>query len=267
VAVRRAALLLLAAACARVEAPPGGPPDVTPPRLVAVHPDSLAVLPDFDGDVVFQFSEVISEGTAPNQGAGTGELERLVILSPSPKVPEVRWRRTRITVRPREGWVPNRVYRVQLLPGVTDLHSNRSSSGAVLTFTTGAAAPAATLRGTVTDWTNGAPARGALVEAVLMPDSLVYRAIADSSGGFSVGPLPKGDYVVYGVIDQNRNNRRDPREAWDSARVALDTAAVAELWTFPHDTIGPRIQSATVVDSLTASLAFSQPLDPAQRLD
>lgn len=266
-AVRRGALLLLVAACARVEAPPGGPPDVAPPRLVAVHPESLATVPNFGGDVVFQFNEVISEGSSPSQGTGTGDLERLVILSPTSKVPEVHWRRSRITVRPREGWAPNRVYRVQLLPGVTDLHSNRSSEGRVLTFATGGTLPAATLRGSVNDWTAGSPARGALVEAVLLPDSLVYRALADSSGRIDLGPLPRGEYIVYGVIDQNRNNRRDPREAWDSVRVTLDTVARAELWTFPHDTIGPRIQSATVVDSVTAALAFSQPLDPAQRLE
>lgn len=265
-AVRRGALLLLLAACARVEAPPGGPPDVAPPRLVAVHPDSLAVIPNFNGDVVFQFNEVVSEGSTPSQGTGTGDLERLVILSPTPKVPEVHWHRSRITVRPREGWAANRVYRVQLLPGVMDLHSNRSSEGRVLTFATGGTIPAATLHGRVNDWTTGAPARGALVEAVLLPDSLVYRALADSSGGIELGPLPRGEYIIYGVIDQNRNNRRDPREAWDSVRVTLDTVAQADLWTFPHDTIGPRIQSATVVDSVTAALAFSQPLDPAQRL-
>src|SRR6185437_2455915 len=58
--------------CARIEPPPGGPPDTTPPQLVATRPDSLARIPDFKGDVEFRFDEVISEGGSPNQGAGTG---------------------------------------------------------------------------------------------------------------------------------------------------------------------------------------------------
>ena len=103
----------LCAACANILPPPGGPPDTAPPQLVSISPESLAVLPAFDGDVEFRFSEVVAEGAA-GQGDALGELERLVILSPARGVPEIRWHRNRITVRPRGGWLPNRVYRVQL---------------------------------------------------------------------------------------------------------------------------------------------------------
>jgi hypothetical protein len=255
-----------ALSCARVEPPPGGPLDAIPPRLVGTRPDSLAVLPDFSGDVEFVFDEVVSEGGQPSQGFGTGDLERLVLLSPSNRVPEVRWHRSRITVRPREGWQPNRVYRVELLPGVTDLRNNRGDNRAVVTFSTGGAVPNVTLSGKVNDWTTGRPAAQALVEAVLQPDSLVYRAVADSSGAFRLGPLPAGTYLVYGAIDQNRNLRREGREIFDSVRVGPDKAEGIALWAFPHDTVGPRIQTVTLLDSLSATLAFTQPLDPRQRL-
>ena len=92
-------------------------------------PDSFQVIPGFRlDDVDFVFDEVISEGGSPNQGTGTGDLEKLVILSPTREVPRVRWRRDRITVRPDEGWQRDRVYRVELLPGVTDLRRNRSTA-------------------------------------------------------------------------------------------------------------------------------------------
>ena len=74
-------------------------------------------------------------------------IERLVILSPSSRVPAVSWKRSRITVHPREGWRPNTVYRVELLPGVADLRNNRSQNGRVITFTTGAPLPTATSAG------------------------------------------------------------------------------------------------------------------------
>src|SRR5690606_3139327 len=60
--VLAAMVALAAAACAKIEPPPGGPPDNTPPRLVSTSPDSLSVIPGFDGEVEFQFSEVVSEG-------------------------------------------------------------------------------------------------------------------------------------------------------------------------------------------------------------
>lgn len=257
---------VLGASCARIEPPPGGPPDVTPPQLLAIKPESLARIPDFKGDVEFQFDQVVSEGSSPNQGTGTGDLEKLVILSPTTRVPHVNWRRDRITVKPAEGWRPNTVYRVELLPGVTDLRRNQMKRGAVLTFTTGAELPTTTLEGTVVDWTSSRPAPAALVEALLVKDSLPYRGLADSTGHFSLGPLPGGEYLVRGVLDQNRNNIADPREAFDSVRLAPGKTSAGELWVFVHDTTPPRIQEIAVGDSVSANVTLSQTLDPRQHL-
>ncbi|MGH3368761.1 MAG: Ig-like domain-containing protein, partial [Nocardioidaceae bacterium] len=234
--VTQAASLLLTVACARMEPPPGGPPDIAAPQLVTIAPDSLARIPDFDGEVEFRFDEVVSEGGQPSQGTGTGDLEKLVILSPTTRVPDVHWRRTRITVRPDEGWQRDRVYRIQLLPGVTDLRRNRSDEGAVVTFTTGAPLPSTTLEGLVVDWGTNRPLAEALVVALLLPDSLPYRALADSAGRFSFGPLPAGEYLVSGVQDENRNLRDDPREPYDTVRVRRGATRVGEIWTFVHDT-------------------------------
>jgi hypothetical protein len=251
-----------------MEPPPGGPPDKLPPSLIATRPDSISSLASFDGAVEFTFDEVISEGSQPSMGLGTSDLEKLIILSPSDNVPRVRWKRSVISVEPKEGWRPNRVYRIELLPGITDLQRNRLDSGTVVTFTTGAPLPTVTLSGRVVDWVTGRMARPALIEAVLSPDSLRYRAVTDSTGAFEFGPLPRGEYLVYGVIDQARNLRRDFRDSFDSTRVRADSSTtVAVLWAFPHDTIGPRLQAVTTTDSMTADLAFNQPLDPYQQFD
>lgn len=258
-------LVLLLAGCARVLPPPGGPLDRDPPVIIATTPDSVAVLPEFRGEAVFTFSEVISEGSSPNFGLGTGDLEKLVILSPSAAVPVIRWRRDRIAVRPREGWQPHRVYRIELLPGLPDLSGNRSERGAVITLTTGAERPTWLLRGRVVSWASRRPVPQGLVEAVLMPDSLPYRTLADSAGRFTLGPIPFGEYLVFGVVDQNRNFRWDRREEFDSIRVA-GRDSVGELWAFRHDTTGVRIATAAARDSLSIGITFSQPLNPYQRL-
>src|SRR2546422_10328791 len=62
---------LALAACAKLGDPPGGPPDTTPPTVVAVRPESGAVVPDFHGDAVVQFDEVIDE-MAGGGGGGAG---------------------------------------------------------------------------------------------------------------------------------------------------------------------------------------------------
>ena len=259
--------LLAVIACANMEPPPGAPPDPLPPQVVAIRPDSLMVAPDFDGHAEFIFDEVISEGSSPNQGLGTGDLERLILLSPSDEVPKVGWKRNRITVKPKEGWQPNRIYRIELRPGVVDLRRNRSDTTVVITLSTGAPAPEHRLEGRVLDWTRGQPAVGALVQAELLPEGLAYRVATDSNGAFSLAPIPDGAYVVRGVLDQNRDMRQDPRELYDSVRVAAGQSSVGEVWAFPHDTVGPRIESVAVRDSMSATITFSQFLDPAQRFD
>ena len=261
-----AVVLMVAAGCARILAPPGGPPDRVPPGIISTLPDSMAVLPDFKDDVEFRFDEVVAEGGNPNFGLGTGDLERLVVVSPSEGVPEVHWKRDRITVRPRGGWRPNTVYRVELLPGLADLSNNRLSRGRVVTFTTGAPIPTARLQGLVVDWSTQRPLREGLVEAIHLPDSLGYRTVSDSAGRFEMGPIPEGEYLVYAVQDQNTNRLRERRESFDSVRVAPGRADVGELWVFKHDTTMVRLSSAVLQDSLSLVLTFSQQLNPYQRL-
>ena len=261
--------LLLAIACANIQPPPRGPPDTTPPVLESVFPDSFSVLPNFRGNVEFRFNKVVSEGSSPSQGLGTGDLEKLIILSPTDHTPAVGWHRRRITVHPAEGWKPNRVYRVELLPGISDVRQNKARTGAVVTFTTGAPVPHDTLRGRVFDWKASNPAALALIEAVLEPDSLPYRALADSAGHFAFGPLPHGEYLVVAVLDANHNFRRDPREAFDTVRIRPESAvtSVPDLYAFVHDTLPPRLVDAVPIDSVSATLTFAQSLDPLQRLD
>src|ERR1051326_3672258 len=90
-------LLTLTLACATVQEPPGGPPDFTPPFLVAVTPDSGAIVPGLRDAVVFLFNKVVSE----RPGA---PLDQMVLVSPRPRVLDVGWHRETISVKPREGW-------------------------------------------------------------------------------------------------------------------------------------------------------------------
>lgn len=270
-AQRFGCLLLVAFGCARMGPPPGAPPDHTPPVLIGTIPESLAVLPGYDTWVEFHFDEVVSEGSQPNFGFGTGELERLVTISPDSGVPRVRWRRNRILVQPRRGWLPERVYRVELAAGVRDLavNPNIRDSAAVITFTTGAPLPTRWIEGRTVDWMQKRFAPATRIEALLLPDSLAYRTVTDSSGRFRFGPLPEGEYIVTAHIDGNSNQRRDAREAWDSVSVTSGVTEVGEIWAFPRDTMPPRIDQngVTRADSFGISIALNLPVDPALRLE
>jgi hypothetical protein len=225
---------------------------------MAVVPDSAAVRPGFREPAEFIFDEVINEQSG-------GGLEQLVLVSPRPEAIDVSWKRNRIEVRPRGGWRPGTIYQVRLLPGITDLRNNRLREGEELIFSTGPAIPDTRITGMVINWPAGRLAARALIEAIAgagTADSLVYAAQADSSGEFTLRALPPGEYLLLGVADENDNQRRDRREAFDSVTVRLDSTSSHVLWAFVHDTVGPQLRSATETDSITVRLEFSQHMLP-----
>jgi hypothetical protein len=252
-----AAAAAAALACASASPPPGGPEDRSPPRLVAVTPDSNAVNVR-DRNVTFVFDETIND-----RGSGAQELDNYFLVSPSDGNPRVSYHRSRIEVRPRNGFRENTAYMVTLLPGLSDLRGNTSRVGASVVFSTGPTIPPHRINGTVFDWAAERPAARALIQAVT-PDSVMYLAQADSVGRFTLGPLPAGSYLVRAFIDANNNRAQDRTEAFDTLRVAAPQASPVELLAIVRDTLPPRITSVGLVDSVSLRVTFDRVLDPEQ---
>ena len=91
--------------CANSGDPPGGPPDTTPPTVVAIDPDSGVILSQPPSEASIVFDEVVDERILGT----TTDFKYAVILSPDAGATRVSWRRDRLTVRPREGFKPGRV--------------------------------------------------------------------------------------------------------------------------------------------------------------
>jgi hypothetical protein len=241
--------------------PPGGPPDVAAPQIVAIVPDSgtLGVSPK---EVLFRFDEVVSE--RPPSATTLGDL---FLISPRDGAPEASWHRDAIGVRPRRGWRPNTPYTVIMLRGVADIRGNVRNTGASTFFSTGKTIPRTRLTGRVFDWVAGTAANGALVESFVRPDSLhPYVAIVDSSGAFAIEHLPPASYTVRAYLDRNKNLGIDPGEPWDSVSVGVTDSARVTLLMFAHDTVPPRLRDVSLVDSVSLRVAFDKPVDPAQTL-
>jgi hypothetical protein len=241
--------------------PPGGPPDVTAPKIVSIIPDSgsVGVKPK---EVIFKFDEVVAE-----RPPSVTTLADLFLISPRDGVPDVSWNRDAIAVKPTHGFRPNTPYTVILMRGLADLRGNVRNTGTTTFFSTGPTIPRTRISGQVFDWASAAPAAGALVESFVKPDSLhPYVALADSLGGFVLEHLPPARYTVRAYVDRNKNLGIDPGEPWDSVSVNLTDTARTELLVFVHDTLPPRIHDVALVDSLTLPVTFDKPVDPSQTL-
>jgi len=237
-----------------------------------VKPDSDAIVPNFKDDVVIQFDDVIDEmaggggGGGGRGGGGVAGLERQVLLSPVHGDVKVSWHRTKVTVKPKEGW-KRRVYRLEILPGFIDLRRNRLDSAKTVLFSTGPEIGHARIGGIALKWIEQTILARALIEAVPLPDSAGYLTMADSGGQFNLTNLQPGRYIVYATADENGDRRRGVREAYDSTEVTLDSSSNVALFTFPHDTVPPRPRAATSLDSTTVRVEFTQALDPTASFD
>ncbi|MBX9927806.1 MAG: Ig-like domain-containing protein [Gemmatimonadaceae bacterium] len=247
-------VVLALVACARPGAPPGGIEETDPPALVEVRPESGAVNVR-PSEVRFAFDEVVNE--RPRLGGNT--LDALVVLSPSDGAPRVSWEREAITVRPRRGWRPNTAYTVTILPGLADLGGAVRDSAVTTRFTTGGPFPSGVVRGAVFEWTTLRPSARARIEATVGSDT-TWRWIArvDSTGRYELPLLPAGAYRLRGFIDENGDGLLDRRELWDSTTVQVSDSARVDLYAFVHDTLGPRIATVTVRDSLHLRVQFDR---------
>ena len=258
---RLTAALLLALGCASPGMPPGGPPDVAAPQILAIVPDTGTV-GTAPKEVIFRFDEVVSE-----RPAGATTLDDLFLISPRDGTPETSWHRQAIGVRPRRGWRPNTPYTVIMLRGISDLRGNVRNTGASTFFSTGKTVPRTRLTGRVFDWVAGITGVGAMVESFVKPDTLhPYVAVVDSSGAFAIEHLPPGSYTVRAYLDRNRNLGIDPSEPWDSVAVNVRDSASATILMFVHDTVPPRIRDLLLLDSASLRVFFDKPVNPAQTL-
>ncbi len=247
-------------ACASPGMPPGGPVDKEAPQLVKVVPDSAqtGVTPK---EVIFRFNEVVSE-----RPAGATSLSGLFLISPTDGTPRVDWHRDEISVRPRRRFRENTAYTITMLPGLADLRGNARNTAAVTMFSTGGTLPTSKISGVLFNWPEARTiTRGGLVQAWPRGDTtLVYLTAPDSSGTYTLATLPPGDYVVRGISDDNNNRGLDRREAWDTVSITLRDTAKVDVFTFVHDSLGARLQSVTLRDSVTLELSFDNPLSTTQ---
>jgi hypothetical protein len=248
------------AACASAGAPPGGPDRKIPPEITSISVDSGQTNVKLKS-VEFKFDEVVSDRP---QGASTG-LDQIFLISPRNGAADVSWHRTRVDVRPKNGFKPNTAYRITMLPGLVDLHGNVRKDTRSILFSTGETFPPYSIHGQVFDWAAQKIAPAAYIEAVSNADTnVVYVSASDTAGLFDVGPLPAGAYTVHALLDKNNNRTLDRGEQWDTTSVNITSASpVVELDVIERDSVPAVIDNIRAVDSTTLRVSFDKPLDPA----
>lgn len=198
--------LLLGMACARIEAPPGGPPDRKSPAVVSHSPASGSVNVGATPQFSLEFDEWV------NRASITGE----VYLSPTHEGGlDVRWFGRTLKVTPRQPLPPDRTFLLEIGTGVRDIAGNRLAQPFRLAFSTGADLDTFRFSG----WLGGVDVEGRSViwawpldEFPLRPlEPAPWQTRPDSAGVFRFSSLPERPFRLFAISDRNTNGR------WDSA--------------------------------------------------
>ena len=265
--------VLAIASCARAQAPPGGPPDLSGPQVIFTVPDPFAEVVAFDDAIRIAFNERISE-----RGA-SGTLAQAVQISPESGEIKVRHKKDGLEIKMEGGFLPDLVYRVTVLPTVQDLFRNAMPQPFEFVFSTGAEMLPNVIAGMVFDRLSGDTMERVRVTARFQPLILgglgeaqgpTHVAITDSRGVFAFRYLPPvGRYVLTAFEDANRNREADFFEPTGAGFQVLNGAdtVFTDMHLLRPDTTAARITDADVVDSVTVAVQFDDYLDPAVPLD
>jgi hypothetical protein len=259
-AVLLAATLGPAIGCARPGNPRGGVPDRRPPAVLETDPAPAAVVTTPEARVRFRFDERISE--RPSRGT----LDEAVLVSPATGAVRVDHGSDWISVQVEGGFAPGAVYRVTLLPVITDLFGNTMRDPFDLVFSTGGTMVQNAMAGQALDRISGRPTPDLTVQLLPIapqPDTVRYVSRTDDAGLFFFRYVPPSAYNLVAFQDRNRNNTRDLREPFGERQVLVTTDTLfANLTVLEPDTSAATVVRAEAVDSTTVRVVFSDYLDP-----
>jgi len=244
---------MLAAGCAKSVFPPGGPLDVTPPRVVATSPADSTVRVPVNTAVEFLFSEDMDHASVRDATRIRPPVER----------PQFRWSGRRFRIFWGESLRQNTTYHVVLRGSVRDAHGVPLGGPVSIHFSTGdSLAP-----GRVTGVLRARTLRRDNVPILVFSDSLgarpdtgvtfepLYEAATDTAGVYSLTGLALGpEYRVFAFYDRNANNIYDEDQDIlapypEPIRLTPDRAVADSINIVAVDPRAPAVLSGSIVAS------------------
>ena|GEM_PF-1958277 len=261
-------LLTLAASvffgCAKIQSPPGGPEDKTPPEVVSTTPEPGAVNVDRLAPVRIEFSEPVIKDKIG---------EAIYISPPPPTDPKFGWEKNAVLIKWQDSLAANMTYLVTVAARVTDRRRNRLAGPFVLAFSTGPAIDSGVITGIVFDGEK--PAADAEVLLFILPldsgkaifNSPDYITESGPDGAYSFSYLSAGSYRAVAASDKNKNRRLDIGEkagvgAFDAQLSARDhRSAPLYLYLRDVDTARFELVRCRVNPDRILRVEFSHPVD------
>lgn len=244
-------LVLVLAGCARKQPPSGGPPDLQPPTVTAVIPDSGATAVSQRAQLSVEFSE----GMDPRSTAIAVEI------APRVEIKARRWSGRKLTLVLADSLERDQTYTLFVGTDARDRHGNPLRAGRAVPFTTALTFPPGWIEGQVV--ATGFTAPGTYLWCYpegREPDSTARDfdavGLAGDEGRFRItGLAVPGRYRLWAFADLNQNHSFEPeKDLLVPADTTLElTAGRAAALGVQVRVVNPRAPGqvkGTVLDSL-----------------
>ncbi len=244
--------------CARIQAPPGGPEDKSPPQIVSITPEPNGLFVPLDSEIEIGFNEYIKP------------VKNGAVILPSLEGAEAVVKGKRIAIKYKGRLEPNTTYRVSIASRISDYRNNRIAGSEGFAFSTGDFIDSLEIRGHVfsAELTPAADIRVEAFKKGVSPQSPFAVAWTGADGGFILRNLPSDEFLIRAYSDQNSNARPDHGEEFAIAPEYISAGQNPE-WAFicaKMDTIPPRLMSAVAENAYVIKLRFSEDVSIAKGL-
>ncbi len=255
-------ILILISGCANIKPPSGGPPDETPPEIIASVPESGTI--NFtDKKISVEFSEYVE-----NQS-----VIRSVVILPKVKT-EYKWSGKKFNIEFTEELKSDITYSITFGTEYTDLRKNKPKESYTIIFSPGPKLDSGTINGKVygkkTDEYNIFAYNITDIDADTLDISKTppdYSLPLGTEGSFSLKALKDGTYRLICINDTRNNEVYDINQdfifnASQDFKVINSGSDFAEFKTPQFfDEVPPELSNAKAISERIIELSFNEPID------
>ncbi len=233
------AAVLFSGSCARVGAPPGGPRDTIPPKVLESKPENFSV--NFTGnEIEIRFNEFIQLENVQ---------KKLIVSPPLPERPDVRMKGKTLVIRLNNTLLDSTTYTFNFGDAIRDYSEGNVLENFSYVFSTGPALDSLQIHGQLEDAFTLHPPEEAYVllydhlgDSVPFLEKPLYVSIADGEGRFFLRNLKADTFRMVALVDGNLNYMYDPGQDMIGFPDSLIVLRAVPAYSPSHDT--------TTVDSL-----------------
>lgn len=251
--------------CAQIQNPTGGAKDITPPKIIKAKPSNQSTNFSKDQKIEITFDEFVKLNNLSKE---------LIVSPPLNPIPTIKTKGKKLSIDLSECTLQeNTTYSIFLGDALVDYNEGNAIRNLSYVFSTGNTIDSLYITGNVIDMETGFVGINTSVllytnlEDTFLKSAPSYMAKTDSFGRFKIENLPKKEFQLFVIQDDNNNKKPDNEEsiAFINKTVIPDTNTIIPVMYLSKPiTYTKHSIKDTVQNNFSTKLIFSKEINTNQ---